>query len=308
MARFFCLLLVCLAAAPAAMSMADNLPGGAPTPETPVDLVRAWLRFHESELCQGFDASFVFTKDGVEVRSVVEDEKAYQKFGELFEPLRTAYRVEMHAERPRPEEDPDKDRDPPPSLWENYELRAFLGDPLARARERADFEEKPLLNAPPPPDEFLKRRLFIYSERTIEWSRKVERYARDLPALTRLALDPHAEPDLRSRARTVCLAHAGNMDRYIGKLNGNLSPAFPRSSRKGGPPRPESPGAARSAFDQAVQITVFAQALARRVYQFIHPEHFTVGLDELRKPGLLDSLKILQKMDSDFRKSLSHTK
>lgn len=309
MARFiFYFSLLCLAVVPA--FGASNSTAGVPGPETPEDLTRAWLRFHEAELCQGFDAVFDFSSDGLQVQGLVENEKSYQKFEALVAPLRRSHRIEIQAERPPVEEKPkdeakDRNNDPPASLWENYELRAYLGDPFARAMQREDFADRPGLNTPPPPDAMLKQRLLIYSQQTLEWTGKVERYAKDLPALTRIAADPAMEPRFRAQAKSVGLAHLENMDRNVKKLIDNLSPAFPKSRATPQGSRPEKPEMAGTPAEQAKQLSDYAGQVSLRVHQFIHPEHFTVGLNELRQPGLLDSLQTLRALNSDFRKSLA---
>ena len=304
MARFLSLCLLCLAITPAAIS--TDSPAGVPDHSTPPEMVQAWLRFHGSELCQELDAEFEFSPAGMEVRSVVEDERSYQKLEELLNPLRNSYDIDLQPEHPpeKEESDREKEKDPPPSLWENYELRSFLGDPFARARESVDFEERPHLSVPPPADELLKQRLLLYASQTLDWSRKMERYAKDLPALTRVAVDPGVAPALRSQANAICRSHLQNLDRYIGKLHGHLEPAFPHSNEKKKSTDMPAP-VAKTAVDRADRIADYARIVARRVYHFIRPVHYTVGLGELRLPGLLDSLKILQKMDSEYRKALA---
>ena len=80
--------------------------------------------------------------------------------------------------------------------------------------------------------------------------------------------------------------------------------AFPHSDEKGkSGDMPAAP--VRTVVDRADRIADYARTVERRVYHFIHPEHHTVGLGELRQPGLLGSLKILQKMDSDYAKALA---
>jgi hypothetical protein len=200
----------------------------------------------------------------------------------------------------------DDKRDPPTSLWENYELRSFLGDPIARAKEREGFEEESLLNFPP--SNLLKQRLLIYAEQTLALSRKMERFAKDLPVLTRAALDPGIAPGLRMQAKTVCLAHSQNLERAIGKLNGNLEAAFPRSPKKERPAQPENLAVPlKTPVDRANYISELTQDVAKRVYQFIHPdpEHYTVGLDELRRPSLLGYFKTLKKADQEYKTAIA---
>ncbi len=276
-----------------------------PPRDTPQRLVEAWLRFHENDLCQGVDTVFIFDKTGMEAWCEIEDERSYQKLQELLEPLRSSYRIELYATRTPAEKKSTMDTAPPPSLWENYELRSYLGDPFARAKERrGNLDSIPEMEIPPP-DEMLKRRLLVYTEQTIEWNRKMKRYAMDLPALAAVASDPAIPPELSSQANAVCVMHAQNLSRYIGKLAANLKEALPKSAKKDSPALDKSGNAGKVSGDSAGQICVAAQTVAGRVYHFIHPENYTVDLDELRQPGLLQALAGLDKMNPDFQKALA---
>lgn len=274
----------------------------APGRDVPIPLQQVWLRFHEAELCQGVDANFSFNKDGLEVHSVVDDERSYDKFQEMLEPLRKSFKIDLTAERPVVEKDPDEPKSPPASLWENLELRSFLGDPFARAKERPGSETRIDL---PPPGEFLKQQLIVYSEQTLDWNKRMERYAADLPALAHAAFDPSSVPELKAQAAAVCRAHAQALEKYITKLSSNLTEAMPKADRKD-PPRPKADSRAASSglVLNAENISEAARDVAHRIKVFIHPEIYTVGLDELRQPSLLNLLKSLQKMNLEFLKSI----
>jgi hypothetical protein len=275
-----------------------------PARETAPKLLEAWLRYHEADLCQGVDAVFVSHGNGMEVWCLVEDERSYQKLQELLEPLRSSYRIELYTTRRPAEKRAASDTDPPPSLWENYELRSFMGDPFARAKESLGLESPPGMDVPPL-DETLKQRLFVYAEQTLDWNRRMKRYAMDLPVLASVALDPGTAAELRLKASAVCMAHAQSLSKYIGKLAKNLAQALPNSAKEEslGPEKPLSPR--ETAADSAMQISVAAQNVAQRVYRFIHPAHYTVGLDELRQPSLLRALAALDRMDLDFQRTLA---
>jgi hypothetical protein len=274
-----------------------------PMPDTPHKLAEVWLRFHEADLCQGIDAVFVFNKGGMEVWSVVEDERSYQRFLGTLEPLRDSFRIELYAIRPPPERKSDDDRDPFPSLWENYELRANLGDPIAQDKLGPALER---FLSVYPPDEILKQRLLIYTEQTLDRNRRMERYAADLPALARMAFDSAVDPRLRLLANAVCLAHAQNLEKYIGKLDTSLRQALPKTNRKSrtSPQPDKSSKEAKVPVDSVVQISEAAHGIAKRVHYFIHPEHYTVGLDELRKPSLLELLEELQRLTGVFQRAV----
>jgi hypothetical protein len=313
MVRFLLLLLsclFCLTISPAAVLRASQTAEGLPDRDTPNKLTEVWLRFHKAELCQGIEADFAFKDNGMEVRGFIEDDSAFQKFETMLQPLRGSHKVELRLERRQEEKKPEekKERNPPASLWENYELRSFLGDPAARARALVDFEEDSNLYLPPPGD-MLKQRLLIYAEQVLEWNRKIERYAKHASALTRAAHDPGLPSGLRASAGVVVMAHARNMGKLLSKLNGSLERAFPQVEKGDRTIQPKRAGPVpKDIVDFADQISQYAQAVAQHVSQFIYPEHYSVGLDELRQPGLLESLRTLRKMNSDFQKEFAKTK
>jgi hypothetical protein len=309
MARLLLVFSLCLAVMPAASSELGSS-GDVPDHNTPKDIAAAWVRFHEAGLCQGLDAVFVFSEKGLEVRGVIEEERSYEKLQEMLQPLPGSYKIELSLTRREEEKKPDekKDRDPPASLWENYELRSFLGDPFARARERAGFDDDSLLHFPPP-DDLLKQRLLIYAEQVLDWNRKIERYAKHLPLLTRVSADQSLAHGVRTRANAAARVHAQEMERIAGKLNASLEPALPSSGRRDRAVQTEkSVLANKTIVERADHISEFAQAVCLRVYQFIHPEQYTVGLNELRQPSLLESLRSLQTMGSEFQKALAKSK
>jgi hypothetical protein len=276
----------------------------APPKDVPLPLMQMWLRFHGSDLCQGVDASFAFDQEGLKVRSMVEDEKSYEKFQEMLEPLRNSYKIDLSAERPPVEKDPEEPKTPPASLWENYELRSFLGDPFAQAKEKPGSENRNHSDLPPPGD-LLKQQLILYSEQMLDWNKRMERYAADLPALAHVAFDTSSDPTLRPQAAAVCKAHALALERYLAKLSSNLAEAIPKSDKKEKSRAKGDAGADRNGIvGEAEQISEAARDVAHRINVFIHPETYTVGLDELRQPSLLDLIRTLQKMNSEFLRSM----
>jgi len=276
----------------------------APGRDVPLPLQQMWLRFHEAELCQGVGASFAFSKNGLKVCSLVEDEKSYEKFQEMLEPLRNSYEIDLTAEHPPVRKDPEEPKTPPASLWENYELRSFLGDPFARAKERPGAEDHNH-NDLPPPNDFLKQQLIIYSEQILDWNKRIERYAADLPALAHAAFDTSSAPEIRQQAAAVCKAHAQALEKYLGKLSSNLTEALPKGDKRDRSHTKSDASSGKGGLvNKAKEISKASHDIARRIYNFIHPETYTVGLDELRQPSLLDSLRSLQKVNSEFLKSI----
>jgi hypothetical protein len=271
--------------------------------DAPRGILEVWLRFHESDLCQDNDISFEFEKSGMSIRGMVEDERSFQRFQDMVNPLRTFYSIQLSVTRPEVEEKTDRedDRDPPPSLWENYELRSNLGDPLAlMLKDRPDFEEHGINRSP---DQTLKYRLWIYAAQTMDWNRRMERLAGDLLILSRVASDPAIDPELRNRTNAVRAAHAQNLGKLITKLSANLAQAFPRFKSKDRVSA-EKAASPKDPVNCAIQISETAHKISEGVLQFVHPEQFTVGLDELRQPALLESLKNLSRLNSDFQKEI----
>ena len=300
--RLFFLMVLIPAATPAGPAEAGSSENW-PTRETPRVVAELWLRYHASDLCQELGAEFAFNADKMEVRILVEDEDSYGRFREMVEPL-PSHRIELIATHPPAKEDSDKDKNPPPSLWENYELRAYLGDPLARAREQTDWEEGPQSD-PFADDQFFKYRLLAYAEQILGWNKKMERYAADLPALVHVVMDTSIARELRLTAAAIAGAHAKNLDKYVEKLDGNLKHALPESAsetrRSSHPPKP---AAAKAPVEAALNISAAAQTAARRIHHFIYPEQHSVDLDELRQSSLLESLKELRSMSADFQKAM----
>ena len=271
----------------------------------PRPLLELWLRFHEWGLCQGMDSTFEFNESGMKVRSLVEDEKSFQKFQEMLELLQNSFRIELDVSRPNVEKrsNDEDENDPPPGIWENYELRYNIGDPVAQAKDRPDFEQ---LRAAAFSDEVLKQRLRLYAEQTLDQRKKMERYASEIRVLVHITLDPAIDPALQAKARSVSLAHARELGKLLMKLDTNLSLAIPKSKSKGRLPATfkKADDASQTLLNSSDQIAIDAHALAQRIYRFVHPEQFTVDLDELREPSLLESIKDLFKMDSELQKEM----
>jgi hypothetical protein len=278
--------------------------------DTPPKLLEAWLRFHETDLCQGVNAVFEFRNSGMKIWCLIEDQKSYQKLLQLLEPLADHYQIELCATGRPAGKQPDDDHDPPASLWENEELRSYLGDLYAPIKPRSaiDHDSPDILKHPMSFSDvdILKHFLLIFEEQILEYNGKMERYAADLPALARVAADHDVAAALRQKANAACWTHSQGLIKYVDKLNANLTPAIPKSKkRKHVSPLSEYGNeTVKTMVDKAEQISATAQIVARRVHHFIHPENFTVDLDELRQPSLLESLKELRGMLAGFQKGL----
>ncbi len=307
MRRFFFFPLLLAVIGPAQSSGASDSHGLAarvPDHDAPQELIEVWLRFHEKDWCQDVDAVFAFEANGMDVWCLVEDERSYQRLEVLLSSLNRCCRTALYTTRPTVEKKSAGDRDPPPSLWQNYALRSYLGDPFVRASEFRSLELRAEMDISFY-DESLKQRLLAYAEQIIEWDRQMKRYALELPALTAVATDPAFEPELRSKANAVSMAHSRDMNKRIKKLANSLSHAFPGSFKKERRKTEKSSGSVQSPVEIAVQLSRTAQNVAGRVRGFIHAEKYTAGLDELRQPGLLQALWELEQMDLAFQKSLA---
>jgi hypothetical protein len=297
--------IICSAATAAGAPDIADWPLSVPNSSTPQKLREAWLSFHENGLCQEVDALFVFNKNGMEVWSRIERDKDQRKFLKLFESLRNSYPIELYTTRSPEEDKEDSEEEPPPSLWQNYELRSNLGDRIGLVIGRLSSEERIQFESPPV-DPSLKQRLLIYAEQTLNRNKRMKQYALDLAALARAAYAPGASSEMKSRAFIVCSDHAQRLEKYIGKLTANLAQALPISEKKKRSlSQPETAGSAgKDPEEKAKRISAAALSVSRRVYHFIHPEDYTVELDELRNPSLLESLWELRGMVLDFEKSL----
>jgi hypothetical protein len=278
--------------------------------DTPPKLLEAWLRFHETDLCQGVNAVFEFRNSGMKIWCLIEDQKSYQKLLQLLEPLADHCQIELCATGRPAGKQPDDDRDPPASLWENEELRSYLGDLYAPIKPRSaiDVDSPDIMKRPMSFSDLdiLKHLLLIYEEQILEYNGKMERYATDLPALARVAADHDVATALKQKATAACWMHSQGLIKYVDKLNANLTPAIPKPKKRKHVSSPSEYGSetGKTVVDKAEQISATAQNVARRVHNFIHPENFTVDLDELRQPSLLESLKEMRGMLVGFQKGL----
>jgi hypothetical protein len=282
-----------------------ELSKNAPNQHTPEKLIEAWLRFHETELCQEADVVFIFDARGMMAWYVSKDDGINQKLQELFQPLNGSYRVEFYPTHKQEEKKSIDDEGPPPSLYMNGELREhMMGIP-----ERLDIPSSSDPDNAKGTDSYrkwaLNARLVTYAEQIFDWNRKVKRYAMDLPMLARLAFDDAGAPAMRSLALAVCKAHALSMGKDLSKLETNLKQAFPKGDKIERTSKPEKPGKTKSTpVESADQISEDAQNIVHRINKFIYPENHAVGLDELRQPSLLEALSTVEKKVQDFQRAL----
>jgi len=267
------------------------------------ELRSVWLRFHELGLCQSLDAVFAFEPGALEVWCVVEDEKAYARLTELVEPLRSSYRISLYPTRPTVEKKSPEDRDPPPSLWNNAELREYLQDPFVKGTGGISIRS-PSKPESGDADVFLKQRMTMFAEQLLDWDRRMKRFGGELPELAAVAFGSPSSAELQSRAAAVCLEHAQEVDKYADRLMESLTRALPHGVRRGRAEGAKSQPSGSSPRDNATQLSAAVRTVARRVYRFVHPMSHTVGLVDLKEPSLLDSFRTMRRLVAEFQRSV----
>ncbi len=305
MCRILCVLIFFLyGSAVQADEIAKNdEPSVAPFPlDGSRELLEVWLRFHEEELCLRIDPLFVPDETGVQVWSLVKDEKSYKKFLRILRPLSQSRHLEVFAaEAVSPEASMESGA--PASLWENEELRKFYSVPGRRLDPELMYDW-PLSVVSQ--EEIFMQRMIIFSSQTIEMGDDLARLAKDLPVLTRIARDPVFDADLRLQAYEICLEHTRSLGKQTDKLYKNLKMAIPTGKERQEVPSQDIRGGNQeaSSLEIAVRISETAQNISRQVYSFIYPDSHTVGLDELRNPDLLDSLLVLQELGEIYMEKM----
>lgn len=281
----------------------SSVPSIAPfPPEVSRELVEAWLRLHDEELCLGIDAVFVPDGGGIQVWSLTKDEKRHKKLLKILQPLAGSGRVEIFAAEPVSPDHSDEDG-APPSLWENDELRTFYRIP--RRSDQGINPATPLSVIPR--EDIYEQRLIIFANQTLERSENLRRYAKDLPALSHVALNHAYDSDLRLLAFKICREHARGMEKLIGRLNNILKYAIPRGKEtKEAQPQDVQDGEWEdSLMKLAVRIAGNTDDIAQQVYTFIYPDSHTVELDELQSPGILNALRMLRELNEIYMGKIS---
>ncbi len=273
-----------------------------PTNTIPRELREFWLRFHESNLCQGIDAVFAFNPSGVEIWCLVEDERSYRRFAEMAASLRPKWRVDLYVTRPSSEIQSLQDNEPPPSLANNPELQRYLGDPVIRTIRNTGATEGSMGDDRLFGDRVLRQRIRMYAIQVLDWQKKLRRLATDLGLLAPAAFGVDAPRDLKARAAAVCIAHAQAMSRLAEKLDESLERALPQVTKKTPDAEPVRPSPACSPIYCTHQLSIMGVSDARQVYRFVYPRRHAVDVADLRDPGILESLKLLRKQAADFER------
>lgn len=276
-----------------------------PRADIPRSLRELWLAFHQAELCQSLDAVFVFHSDGMEIWCAIDDERSYQKLIELVAPRKAQFRIDLYPTRlPEIKKTREELTTPPPSLWQNAELRAYLGEPFVEAGRgvtAARLEEE--IGGP---ETQLKQRLLLFAGQTIEWANRLKRYGFELPALAWAAADEGAGADVRPQARAVCVQHAREIGKLAQKLGENLARALPRpekqARRSRAPARTHAAGG--TPVQKAARLAEACRAIGDRVYRFIYPDNHTVALADLREPDLPAAVRELEERAMELASSL----
>ncbi len=262
-------------------------------------LLDVWLRFHEKEFCQDLDTVFVFHPQGMEIWCRVEDERSYQRFSEMLEPLRSSFEIAVYVTRPSPQKKSREDDDPPPSLWNNETLQYYLSE-TSRNIPLPGEEDQPFHASR---RAAMKQRLLLWADQILSWDNKVRRFAADLPALARLAFGGGGDPAIKKRAASVCLAHCQSLDRNLSRLSDNLGEALPRASKASrAENRPAKLYLPTSPAELVAIASSQARKVAERVYHFIYPQGYTVELSDLKQSSLLEALREVRRILAELQK------
>jgi hypothetical protein len=295
-----------------------------PDPDTPIELQKTWLRFHEDNLCEKVDAVFLFHENEMQVWTIYKDKKNYMKLVKLLQPLQKSYRITLYKMYLKADNKTEDIRIPPASLWENSKLSgyfrsSFLPPPVTVDQRMPSYslspgsqsyyrQSSPMLNMEirstnPTSSWVYRQRLVMFARETIEYARKIIQYSDNLVPLAQVAFDPAAKKELRRRALAICKKHAKKLQKYTEKLNDNLSKALPMASGKN--TRAESIDkeipANGSPFALAALLAGESKDLSNGVYRLIFPTDYSVTLEDLKNPPLIRSLEKMQGILARFR-------
>ena len=133
----------------------------------------------------------------------------------------------------------------------------------------------------------------------------MDRLAKDLPSLAGAGYGEDPVPEIQARARTVSRDHVREIARYAGRLFESLRHAFPRGSGNGLLPQGPKPipDISDSPYDSALRVSAQAQDLNQKILRFLYPQNYTVTLTDLRDPGLLDLVKVVQQSAAEFERN-----
>jgi len=226
---------------------------------------------------------------------VADESRAMDKLRQRAEALRGSCRVDLYFTRLPRDQNHRDDSQPPPSLWNNEQLRmhlqetgAWTPDGLAVSEEQHTLRD---------PAFALKSRIQLFADQTLEAGRRIRQYSVDMRELSRVALDPAARPEAAARARSIFLSHAAGLNRSLGRLDDNLKRALPIPSRGVQQTGEEkSPRAPVRPSESVAEIVRAGESIHRRVYRFLYPDEHTVGLADLREPTLLESVAELRRL------------
>lgn len=307
MNRIFCIL-ICVEIGLTAFPVRAVEPGGPVPPSflssnAPRDITEIYLRFHEKELCGDVSALFVYDGSGLQVWSRARDGGSYGKLMKLIKPLFADYPVETYSSTLYPDKGAGSDEPLPPSLWENSELSDYLLAPLIET-PLIDASDMPMFIGTPA--DLYRRRLRMFSEEVLASGSELERIAAELSELTRMGTDRALDPKLESLAARISMDHCRDMEKLAEKLQKSLERALPGDARTidADSARPD-PDETCSIRDLADRIYESSREIFQGVRSFLYPEHHTVQLEELRRPGILVSLEELRELQKEYLKRMS---
>jgi hypothetical protein len=140
----------------------------------------------------------------------------------------------------------------------------------------------------------------MFAGQTLDWNRKLRRYAEDISDLAAAGFGQNAPTDLKPRAAEVCRAHAEALDRTADRILTNMSAAIPKPAKRGKPETASRPRAPSEPVAVAGQLASAGQALSGRIQQFIFPRRHTVDLGDLKEPGMLESIRTIRVLAASF--------
>ena len=153
------------------------------------------------------------------------------------------------------------------------------------------------------PSFIYEQRLLAFARDTLQYNWKIRHYASNLHALAFVAIDSKETPEIRRRALAVCRERARELLKFEEKLMSNLvillPDVHPKEHESNAPRAPIE--AKTSAADIAAQLNSQAEDLFISVHRFIYEQNHTVTVPDLLNPPLIQSLKTIQAITTEFQ-------
>lgn len=295
-----------------------------PDPDTPMELQKIWLRFHEDNLCKKVDAVFLFHGNKMQVWATFEDEKYFAKLLKLLKPLQKSYQITLYKTYPNAYQKIKDIRTAPPSLWENSKLSKYFHNSFSPSsvtvyqrlpsyslnsgsadyfRQNSSMSGMEISPANSTSSWAYRQRLAMFAQDTLEYAGKIKQYSENLLPLVQVTFDPAANRELRRRSLAICKTHARELQKYAKKLHDNLSIALPMASGKDAQRESDDRGtvANETPPELAALLVGETKDLSNGVYRFIFPTNHSVTLVDLANPPLMRKLEKMRENITRFR-------